>query len=75
MSELALPKINRFTILNRGKSLGTYEKKELPREKLISMMAGGEELDQLEIELKEMERIDEKISPIVPDPPIPAKTM
>ncbi len=38
------------------------KKKKLPREKLISMMAGGEELDQLEIELKEMERIDEKIN-------------
>ena len=37
--------------------MGTFEKKDLPREKLISMMAGGEELDQLEIELQEMRKI------------------
>ena len=29
-----------------------------PREKLLGMMAGGEELDKLEIELKEMNRIN-----------------
>lgn len=57
----AYPVGNRFTILNRGKSLGTFEKKDLPREKLITMMAGGEELDQLEIELKEMEKIKQNI--------------
>ena len=52
----AYPVGNRFTVLNRGTSLGTYEKAELPREKLLSMMAGGEELDQLEVELKEMNK-------------------
>ena len=52
----AYPVGNRFTVLNRGTSLGTYEKAELPREKLLSMMAGGEELEQLEIELKEMNK-------------------
>ena len=55
----AYPVGHRFTVLNRGTSLGTYEKKDLPREKLISMMAGGEELDQLEIELQEMRKINE----------------
>ena len=50
----AYPVGNRFTVLNRGTSLGTFDKADLPREKLLSMMAGGEELDQLEIELKEM---------------------
>ena len=29
----------------------------MSREKLLSMMAGGEELDKLEVELKEMDRI------------------
>ena len=29
----------------------------ISREKLLSMMAGGEELDKLEVELKEMNRI------------------
>ena len=52
----AYPVGNRFTVLNRVTSLGTYEKAELPREKLLSMMAGGEELEQLEIELKEMNK-------------------
>tara|TARA_B100000029_G_scaffold146365_1_gene141676 strand:+ start:340 stop:1134 length:795 start_codon:yes stop_codon:yes gene_type:complete len=54
----AYPVGHRFTVLNRGTSMGTFEKKDLPREKLISMMAGGEELDQLEIELQEMRKIN-----------------
>tara|TARA_Y100000590_G_scaffold232825_1_gene262251 strand:+ start:1671 stop:2465 length:795 start_codon:yes stop_codon:yes gene_type:complete len=54
----AYPVGHRFTVLNRGTSMGTFEKKDLPREKLISMMAGGEELDQLEVELEEMRRIN-----------------
>ena len=53
----AYPVGNSFTVLNRGKSLGTYEKRDISREKLLSMMAGGEELDKLEVELKEMNRI------------------
>ena len=55
----AYPVGNSFTILNRGKSMGTYSKKDLSREKLLGMMAGGEELDKLEVELKEMDRISE----------------
>ena len=54
----AYPVGHRFTVLNRGTSMGTFEKKDLPREKLISMMAGGEELNQLEVELEEMRRIN-----------------
>ena len=50
----AYPVGNSFTVLNRGKSLGTYEKKNISREKLLSMMAGGEELNKLEVELQEM---------------------
>jgi ABC-type dipeptide/oligopeptide/nickel transport system ATPase subunit len=52
----AYPVGNSFTVLNRGKSLGTYKKKDITREKLLSMMAGGEELDKLEVELQEMNR-------------------
>ena len=52
----AYPVGNSFTVLNRGKSLGTFEKKNISREKLLSMMAGGEELDKLEVELKEIDR-------------------
>ena len=53
----AYPVGNSFTVLNRGKSLGTYTKKEISRENLLSMMAGGEELDKLEVELKEINRL------------------
>ena len=37
--------------------MGTFQKKDISREKLLGMMAGGEELDKLEVELKEMDRI------------------
>ena len=49
---------NSFTVLNRGKSLRTFQKKDISREELLSMMAGGEELDKLEVELKEMDRLN-----------------
>ena len=53
----AYPVGNSFTVLNRGRSMGTFQKKDISREKLLSMMAGGEELDKLEVELQEMDRI------------------
>jgi simple sugar transport system ATP-binding protein len=40
-----------FTVLNRGRSYGTFRKAETHREKLLQMMAGGEELDELAVEL------------------------
>jgi simple sugar transport system ATP-binding protein len=49
----AYPIGDRFTILKRGRTLGTYTKKELPRDEMIRMMSGGEELDKLEEELRE----------------------
>ena len=36
--------------------MGTFQKENISREKLLSMMAGGEELDKLEVELKEIDR-------------------
>jgi simple sugar transport system ATP-binding protein len=54
----AYPVGNSFTVLNRGKSLGTFQKKDISREELLSMMAGGEELAKLEVELKEMDRLN-----------------
>jgi len=42
---------DRFTLLNRGRSIGTYAKSEIGREKLLGMMAGGKELVDLEKEL------------------------
>ena len=53
----AYPVGNSFTVLNRGKSLGTFQK-NISREELLSMMAGGEELAKLEVELKEMDRLN-----------------
>src|SRR5205814_7775312 len=43
----AYPIGDHFTLLNRGRSLGTFAKSEISREELTSMMAGGEELDTL----------------------------
>jgi simple sugar transport system ATP-binding protein len=50
----AYPVGDRFVILNRGQSLGTYAKNEIDREELVRMMAGGSELAELEHELAEI---------------------
>jgi type II secretory pathway component PulF len=39
--------------LDRGRQVGTFEKEELPREELLKLMGGGEELDKLGHELEE----------------------
>jgi simple sugar transport system ATP-binding protein len=49
---------DRFTLLNRGRSMGTFAKSEISREELTSMMAGGEELEELGHELAEFARTD-----------------
>jgi len=49
----AYPIGDRFTILKRGRTLGTFTKAELSREEMIHMMSGGEELEKLEHELRE----------------------
>jgi len=49
----AYPIGNKFTILKRGKTLGTFTKQELSREEMIRMMSGGDELEKLEHELRE----------------------
>ena len=54
----AYPIGDRFTILNRGQSYGTFEKSEVTREEVVTMMAGGEEMDKLTAELEEFERSD-----------------
>ncbi|MCB9452867.1 MAG: sugar ABC transporter ATP-binding protein [Anaerolineaceae bacterium] len=51
----AYPIGNRFTILKRGRTLGTFTKTELSREEMIHMMSGGDELERLEHELREFE--------------------
>lgn len=49
----AYPIGDTFTILKRGKTLGTYTKAELSRDEMIKMMSGGDELERLEHELRE----------------------
>jgi simple sugar transport system ATP-binding protein len=45
---------DRFTVLNHGKTLGTARRGEVSHEELQNMMAGGQELVQLEGELRGM---------------------
>jgi simple sugar transport system ATP-binding protein len=47
----AYPVADRFTLLNRGFSLGTFSKKEITRDNVVEMMAGGKALVDLEVEL------------------------
>ena len=53
----AYPIADRFTLLNRGQSLGSYLKSKVSREEILEMMAGGQELQELEAELAEIERV------------------
>ena len=54
----AYPIGDRFTLLNRGRSYGTFKKSEVSREEVVAMMAGGEELEELGHELAEFARTD-----------------
>src|SRR6266853_2699913 len=47
----AYPVGDRFTLLNRGKLMGSYTKAETSLDELTKMMAGGEELEELGHEL------------------------
>jgi simple sugar transport system ATP-binding protein len=55
----AYPVGDRFTLLNRGQSYGTFKKSEVTREEVVGMMAGGEELEELTHELAEFAHTDE----------------
>jgi simple sugar transport system ATP-binding protein len=48
----AYPIGDRFTILKRGRTLGTFTKDDLSRDEMIRMMSGSEELEELEHELR-----------------------
>lgn len=54
----AYPIADRFTLLNRGQSYGTFNKDDVSREEVVAMMAGGEDLDELEHELEEFAHTD-----------------
>jgi simple sugar transport system ATP-binding protein len=58
----AYPVADRFTILNRGRSYGTFEKADVSREQVVQMMAGGEDLERLGHELEEFARQDAEIA-------------
>jgi simple sugar transport system ATP-binding protein len=47
---------DRFTVLNHGRSMGTFDKGEISLAELEKMMAGGKELDQLSTELEGVSR-------------------
>jgi simple sugar transport system ATP-binding protein len=47
-----------FTVLNRGRSYGTFKREQTNRENLLQMMAGGEELDELAVELNLISKRD-----------------
>jgi simple sugar transport system ATP-binding protein len=49
---------NRFTILKRGRTFGTFSKDELSREEMVRMMSGADELDALSHYLEEFARRD-----------------
>jgi simple sugar transport system ATP-binding protein len=48
----AYPVGDRFLLLNRGRSIGYYEKSQITRDELTGLMAGGSELEQLSHELE-----------------------
>jgi simple sugar transport system ATP-binding protein len=48
----AYPVGDRFLLLNRGSSLGYFEKSNITRDELTGLMAGGAELEQLSHELE-----------------------
>jgi simple sugar transport system ATP-binding protein len=54
----AYPVGDAFTILNRGRTYGTFQKSEVSREEVLNMMAGGRELDELSAEIEEFARSD-----------------
>lgn len=62
----AYPIGDNFTILKRGKTLGTFTKAELSREEMIRMMSGGDELEKLEHELREF-TADSSVAALVDD--------
>jgi simple sugar transport system ATP-binding protein len=64
----AYPVGDRFTLLNRGRSYGTFKKSEVSREEVVSMMAGGQELDELTHELAEFARTDEAAGEVLGEP-------
>ena len=49
----AYPVGDRFLILNRGQSMGSFAKEEISITELTQLMAGGAELEQLQKDLED----------------------
>ena len=47
----AYPIGDTFTLLNRGRSMGSFKKSEISRDEVLTMMAGGQEMQDLMSEL------------------------
>jgi len=47
----AYPVGDTFTLLNRGRSMGSFHKTEISRDEVLNMMAGGQEMQKLMVEL------------------------
>ncbi|WP_416306319.1 ATP-binding cassette domain-containing protein [Neptunicella sp. SCSIO 80796] len=52
----AYPVADQFTVLNRGRTMGSFDKQAISREQVLEMMSGGQQLAELELELAEFER-------------------
>jgi len=50
----AYPVGDRFVLLNRGQTIGSFAKGEIDQPELVRLMAGGRELAELEHELKDI---------------------
>ena len=50
----AYPVGDSFTLLNRGRSLGTYAKADIAKEAVLDMMAGGAEMKTLMQDLEDI---------------------
>jgi simple sugar transport system ATP-binding protein len=48
----AYPVGDRFTLLNRGQSMGTFAKVDVSKEQVLDMMAGGTEMQSLMADLE-----------------------
>lgn len=47
----AYPVADTFTLLNRGRSMGTYRKSEISRDEVVRIMSGGEDMAAMEREI------------------------
>ncbi|MCF1707192.1 ATP-binding cassette domain-containing protein [Tabrizicola sp. J26] len=50
----AFPVADKFTLLNRGTSKGTYAKSDITREEVVRIMSGGEDMAAVEREIEDL---------------------